>query len=501
MKKRLIAGLLCLCMLFSLIPAFTLSASAVTFSQVVSWMDSKKGKTLDYDGQFGGQCVDLFNYYLRDVWGISNPISAYPVGSAYQIFNYNAPSGWQKISGAGNYRVGDVVIWNQSASSSNGHVGIVYSVNGSSVTICQQNYNKMQYVTMQPIHSTGTIRGVFRPPLQNDPAPQPTTVKASKIVSWIDSKLGKALDFDGNYGAQGPDLFNYYMKELWGVSNPISAYPISSSYQYFDYNVPSGWQKITGAGNYRVGDIVIWNKVDGYSNGYIGIVYSVNGNSVTVCYQNYNGKQYVALDTLQNTGSIRGVFRPPVDMDLPDPPPFRFDDVKNEKAFYFDAVYWAYEANPQITNGIDANHFAPNQSCTRGQVVTFLWRAAKCPEPKTSTTKFTDVKSTAFYAKAVAWAVENGITKGISNTRFSPNSTCTRAQIVTFLWRYKNSPAPKSLKTGFTDVDTTAYYIMAVAWAVENNITSGITKTSFAPNDVCTRGQVVTFLYRTVTGK
>ena len=313
MKKRLIAGLICLCMLFSLIPAFTLSASAVTFSQVVSWMDSKKGKTLDYDGQYGGQCVDLFNFYLRDVWGVSNPIGAYPVGSAYQIFDYKAPSGWEKISGAGNYRVGDVVIWNKGGSSTHGHVGIVYSVSGSSVSICQQNYNKMQYVTMQPIHSTGTIRGVFRPPLQND---TPKTVKATQVVAWIDSKKGQALDYDGSYGAQSPDLFNYYVRDIWGISNPISAFPVSYSYQYFDYNAPSGWQKISGSGNYRVGDIVIWNKSDGYSNGYVGIVYSVNGSDVKVAQQNYGGKQYVTLESLQNTGNIRGVFRPPLVMDI-----------------------------------------------------------------------------------------------------------------------------------------------------------------------------------------
>ena len=176
--------------------------------------------------------------------------------------------------------------------------------------------------------------------------------------------------------------------------------------------------------------------------------------------------------------------------------PFRFDDVKNEKAFYFNPVYWAYEAKPQITNGIDKTHFGPDNGCTRGQVVTFLWRAAGCPEPASTETAFTDVGAKAFYAKAVAWAVEKGITKGMSETSFAPDATCTRGQIVTFLWRFRGSPAPSGADTGFTDVGAKAFYAKAVAWAVENKVTNGMTATTFAPNATCTRGQIVTFLYR-----
>ncbi len=175
---------------------------------------------------------------------------------------------------------------------------------------------------------------------------------------------------------------------------------------------------------------------------------------------------------------------------------FRFSDVKNEKAFYFDAVYWAYNAVPQITNGLDKTHFGPDAGCTRGQVVTFLWRAAKCPEPKSTKTAFTDVGEKAFYAKAVAWAVEEGITNGMSADRFAPDATCTRGQIVTFLWRFRHSPAPANDQTGFADVDAKAFYAKAVAWAVEKKITNGMSADRFAPNATCTRGQIVTFLYR-----
>ena len=180
----------------------------------------------------------------------------------------------------------------------------------------------------------------------------------------------------------------------------------------------------------------------------------------------------------------------------PSSTPFRFDDVQDEKAFYFQPVYWAYLANPQVTKGVDATHFGPNQGCTRGQVVTFLWRAVGCPEPSGAATAFTDVKPGAFYEKAVAWAVEEGITKGVTDTTFAPDDTCTRGQIVTFLWRFCGEPKPDSTETGFTDVSATAYYAKAVAWAVQDGVTKGMTETTFAPNATCTRGQVVTFLYR-----
>ncbi|MBE7006789.1 MAG: hypothetical protein E7424_06550 [Ruminococcaceae bacterium] len=174
-----------------------------------------------------------------------------------------------------------------------------------------------------------------------------------------------------------------------------------------------------------------------------------------------------------------------------------FEDVQDPAKFYYAPVYWAYMHEPQITRGIDGTHFGPDKDCTRGQVVTFLWRAAGCPAPVVTTSSgFTDVKPGAFYELAVAWAVEKGITKGMTDTTFGPDATCTRGQIVTFLWRFKNEPAPKSTQTPFTDVNPNGYYMKAVAWAVENEVTKGLSDTAFGPDATCTRGQVVTFLYR-----
>ena len=175
---------------------------------------------------------------------------------------------------------------------------------------------------------------------------------------------------------------------------------------------------------------------------------------------------------------------------------FRFADVKDEGKFYYEQVYWAYNHDPQITKGVDDDHFGPDQGCTRGQVVTFLWRAAGCPVPKKAETAFTDVGPKAFYAKAVAWAVENGVTKGTSETTFTPDATCTRGQIVTFLYRANGSPEISRKDNPFKDVADGQYYANAVAWALANEITKGKSADTFSPDSTCTRGEVVTFLFR-----
>ena len=162
-------------------------------------------------------------------------------------------------------------------------------------------------------------------------------------------------------------------------------------------------------------------------------------------------------------------------------------------SYYEDAVVWAVEKG--ITSGTSAVTFDPNGNCTRAQAVTFLWRAAGSPAPKTKVMPFADVKAGSYYYDAVLWAVEQGITKGASDTMFSPDATCTRAQIVTFLWRSQGVPAAGAVNP-FTDVAADAYYNTAVLWAAENGITGGTSATTFSPNNDCTRAQIVTFLYR-----
>ena len=181
----------------------------------------------------------------------------------------------------------------------------------------------------------------------------------------------------------------------------------------------------------------------------------------------------------------------------PEPTPeetVKFSDVSTS-AYYYDAVKWAVENG--VTDGVSATLFAPYESCTRAQIVTFLWRAAGSPEPKTMSS-FADVPASAYYAKAVAWAVENGITNGMTDTAFAPDATCARGQSVTFLYRALKGTASGS--ASFTDVKSDAFYADAVNWAVASDVTNGTSATTFSPNADCTRAEIVTFLYRAYQG-
>ena len=176
--------------------------------------------------------------------------------------------------------------------------------------------------------------------------------------------------------------------------------------------------------------------------------------------------------------------------------PILFQDVP-EDAYFADAVAWAVKHQPQITNGKSNTVFAPEDSCTREQAVTFLWRAAGCPEPTKTDCPFTDVDADGYAYKAILWAVENGITNGMTETTFAPEAECTRAQIVTFLYRAsKAASVADAVENPFSDVETGSWYADAVQWAVANGVTNGMTETTFAPNATCTRGQIVTFLFR-----
>ncbi|MCD8376720.1 MAG: leucine-rich repeat protein [Oscillospiraceae bacterium] len=172
---------------------------------------------------------------------------------------------------------------------------------------------------------------------------------------------------------------------------------------------------------------------------------------------------------------------------------FLFSDVTGTSDYYYTAVYWAYDRG--ITAGTSTTTFSPSSSCTRAQFVTFLWRMAGEPEPESADNPFTDVPSDQYYYDAVLWAYENKITAGTSTTTFTPNQPVNRAQAVTFLYRYKGSPAVSG-SNSFTDVPSGQYYADAIQWAVANGITAGTSDTKFSPSSDCIRTQAVTFLYR-----
>ena len=173
-----------------------------------------------------------------------------------------------------------------------------------------------------------------------------------------------------------------------------------------------------------------------------------------------------------------------------------FEDVSDPSAYYYTPVYWAVDRG--ITAGTSPTTFSPGRACTRGQIVTFLWKALGSPEPTSYENPFTDVSSTDYFYKPVLWAKENGVTSGTSKTTFSPGKSCTRGQIVTFLWKALNSPEPSSTNNPFTDVKESDYFCKPVLWAKENSITSGTSATNFSPGNSCTRGQAMTFLYKAI---
>ena len=173
----------------------------------------------------------------------------------------------------------------------------------------------------------------------------------------------------------------------------------------------------------------------------------------------------------------------------------RFVDVTGEN-YFFRPVMWAISQNPEITSGVDDTHFGPNNDCTREQIVTFLWAANGKPEPAGTETAFSDVASDAWYYKPVMWAVENGYTSGMSDGSFGVGQPCTRAQAMTFLWAAKGKPAPSSMESTFSDVSSGDWFCKAILWAAENGITKGIGNGLFGVNDTCTRAQIITFLYK-----
>jgi len=246
-------------------------------------------------------------------------------------------------------------------------------------------------------------------------------------------------------------------------------------------------------------------------------------NSEAVSFAKQNGLRYVYLDgepepSATPTASVtprpettpvpsaappEDISEPPIPtpLSIPSPVPVpspsqSFTDVM-PTAFYSDSVQWAVSAG--ITKGTSSSTFSPNKDCSRGEVVTFLWRCMGKPTPKTTSCPFTDVRSDAYYYQAMLWAVENGITKGTSHTTFSPDNSCTRSQVVTFLWRSAAQPDYPVSSVPFIDINPNAYYYPAVLWASNCGITSGMTPVSFAPEDICNRAQIVTMLFRAKT--
>ena len=301
---------------------------------------------------------------------------------------------------------------------------------------------------------------------KGEPLPDDTTVKANTTYKW------RFTPDDGNYTTLTGEV-ELYHKFSSGGGWYDSYYTIKTTAGAGGSISPSGSVSvregrdqtftITPDKGYAVSNV----KIDGKSIGAVKSYTFENvrrTHTIEVIFMKANGNPQTGVFVDVATGS-----------------------------YYEDAVDWA--VGNGITQGTDDTHFSPDGICTRAQAVTFLWRAAGSPKPETRTMPFTDVPAGSYYYDAVLWAVENDITKGTSDTTFSPNMTCTRAQIVAFLWRSEKSPAAGTANP-FADVKSAAYYADAVLWAAKKDITKGTTNTTFSPDADCTRAQIVTFLWR-----
>ena len=294
-----------------------------------------------------------------------------------------------------------------------------------------------------------------------------------------------------NISKTGIDLYNKDGKLTYSAEKTIS---ISSSRIKLDYTVPYKGKTLMTAELYVVAD----GKKYGYSVEFNMIHIHDTGDKIIDPTCTEGG--YTLHGCTCEPNAYKDTYTSALGHEFADGKCTRcgisvldaFTDVK-KGSYCSDAVQWAV-ANG-ITSGVDATHFGPNGTCTRAHAVTFLWRAAGQPEPKTTQMPFKDVKAGSYYEKAVLWAVENKITNGTSTTTFSPDKNCTRAQIVTFLWRSEGEPYASDSNNPFTDI-ASGYYMDAVFWAVKEGITNGTTPTTFSPNDRCTRAQIVTFIYR-----
>ena len=318
--------------------------------------------------------------------------------------------------------------------------------------------------TLKP--NTGTLEWVDD---KGNARPGDTKVEANTSYKW------RFTPADANYTTLTGSIELYHKSSSGGGGWYYTYHTIKATAGANGSISPSGWTSvregwdqtftITPDKGYAVAKVL----VDGKS---VGAVMSYTFKNVT------KDHTIEAVFMKSNGNPQTGVF-----VDVP------------ENSYYEEAVDWAEENG--ITQGTDDTHFSPNDICTRAQAVTFLWRTAGSPAPKSTTMPFTDIPTGSYYYNAVLWAVENDITKGTNGSTFSPDAICSRAQIITFLWRSEKSPAAGTANP-FVDVKSTAYYADAVLWAVKKGITMGTTSTTFSPDADCTRAQIVTFLWRTM---
>jgi hypothetical protein len=335
-------------------------------------------------------------------------------------------------------------------------------------------------------------------------------LECDRSIYYIDVEDGDRICTPGETTKYGSFTVSQYEESGWAITW-LSSYPSTTDGLLFTLPLKSGEE--IEAGNYEIKlgyatgriytedseDVTLYRNMVHFVGANLSHEHDYTGEvtaptctedgfttyTCSICGDTYVGDTIPALGhDYQNGVCVRcGKW---------DPSQNPFEDVK-EKDWFFNPVLWA--VNNGITAGVDATHFGPNLTCTREQVVTFLWAANGRPEPTTTENPFTDVTEGKYYYKPVLWAVENGITAGVDTTLFGVGVECSRSQVVTFLWAAAGKPEPTITENPFNDVKEKDFFYKPVLWAVENGITAGTSEATFSPKDTCTRAQVVTFLY------
>ena len=492
MKKRVIGLLLCLAMILSLLGT-TVAGAAELAQPYESLVPQASESQTDTDSPIWVRGVELQKgqYLANDS---TTPVTDEPTGTgwAYWMEGEENVLLLCNFSGSGQYShfrdgeecVGGVICCDDS---------FILLLEGEN-TITDAEYGIAFYGTDLVITGDGTLN------IQANVAMEAVgEMNVEEIVYYPDIGTITFLNTtvncssrNGIYAASHVNIFGSYVKAGYGILTYGNCNIIGSTLEaglikpWRTDTYMLGSQVINGSGFYGAKDIYINSSI--YEGGPLksdyGNLYVTSNVVVTEPVGGYIGSRAV-----YKPNSTSPAINVTLEMTALTP----FTDVA-ANSFYEEPIFWAMVNG--VTTGISDTQFAPKAPCTRAQVVTFLWRAAGEPEPQTTENPFTDVHEQSFYYKAVLWAAENNITNGVTPTTFGPDAVCTRGQVVTFLHRAMASPEPTLTENPFTDVSELWFYYEPVLWAVESGITTGVSATSFGPDASCTRGQVVTFLFR-----
>ncbi len=382
-------------------------------------------------------------------WGFADKLSYDATGDDPQKHD-TAGCGWTRSSSRSSLsglKAGDVIRYNKNGNSTYGHNIYVTAVSGDTITYADCNYNGTCVIRWGQTISRSTVYSwfVFLQSHFSEPSPDAET--------WL-FNVNAMLDGEHSVNTVDYAVFDFYYKGYLKKADAT------------DFR---GW--LAAGSSYELRNI---RPVE-------GVLLDLEASSPISGTLNADTELILMLDHYYLNSAD-------------EPVKTKLKDLPKQNKWSYRPICWALENG--IASGISETRFGPGKACTRGQIVTFLWAAAGRPEPETTELPFTDVKASSYCFKPICWALENGVASGLSETSFGPGKTCTRAQAVTFLWAAAGCPEPENDECPFKDVKKSSFFRKAVLWALENGVTGGTSETTFSPKKNCTRAEILTFLYK-----